>query len=156
MNWHCFGRLPPFLNYMMIQLVFYPPPPSFEAVYCYICCRRRVVVARYWMICLVLHTYVVHDLTRSLIDFVTQRMGEFIIWGLIIIPMTLYICLWTNLSFKWRLSPWLFSATALKCRRAIAIPLAWRSASASASTCKMLEQMFKSCNFNLSVFSIAF
>ena len=29
------------------------PPPSFEAVYCYICGRRRVAVARYRMICLV-------------------------------------------------------------------------------------------------------
>ena len=29
-------------------------PPSFEAVYCYICNRRRVAVARYRMICLVL------------------------------------------------------------------------------------------------------
>ena len=29
-------------------------PPSFEAVYCYICGRQRVAVARYRMICLVL------------------------------------------------------------------------------------------------------
>ena len=29
-------------------------PTSFEAVYCYICGRRRVAVARYWMICLVI------------------------------------------------------------------------------------------------------
>ena len=28
--------------------------PLFEAVYCYICGRRRLVVARYWIICLVL------------------------------------------------------------------------------------------------------
>ena len=28
-------------------------PPSFEAVYCFICGRRRVVVVRYRMICLV-------------------------------------------------------------------------------------------------------
>ena len=45
---------------------------------------------------------------------------------------------------------WLFSAPALKCRRAIAIPSA--SASASASTCKMLGQMLKSLNFSLSAF----
>ena len=29
------------LNYMMLPLVLYPP--SFEAVYCYICGRRRVI-----------------------------------------------------------------------------------------------------------------
>ena len=34
------------LNYMMFLLV----SPSFETVYCYICGRRRVVVARYRMI----------------------------------------------------------------------------------------------------------
>ena len=38
------------LNYMMFPLVLYPP--SFEAVYCYICGRRMVAVARY-RICLV-------------------------------------------------------------------------------------------------------
>ena len=32
-----------------------PPPPYFEAVYCFICGRRRVAVARYRMICLVLY-----------------------------------------------------------------------------------------------------
>ena len=36
-------------------LVFYPFS-AFEAVYCYISGRRRVVVARYRMICLVLLT----------------------------------------------------------------------------------------------------
>ena len=30
--------------------------PSYEAMYCYICSRRRVVVARYQMICLVLRS----------------------------------------------------------------------------------------------------
>ena len=40
------------LNYIMFPLVLYPP--SFEAVYCYICSRRRVAVSRYLMICLVL------------------------------------------------------------------------------------------------------
>ena len=29
-----------------------PPPPYIEAVYCFICGRRRVAVARYRMICL--------------------------------------------------------------------------------------------------------
>ena len=38
----------------MFPLVLYPPPPYFEAVYCFICGRRRVAVARYRMICLVL------------------------------------------------------------------------------------------------------
>ena len=47
-----------------------------------------------------------------------------------------------------------FSAPALKCRRAITIPPA--SASASASICKMLGQMLKSWNFSLSVFFLAF
>ena len=56
----------------------------------------------------------------------------------------------------------IFSAPALKCRRAIAIPLASAtasvsaSASASASTCKMLGQMLKSWNLSLSVFFLAF
>ena len=42
-------------TYMMFPLVLYPPP-SFEAVYCYICGRGRVAVARYRFICLVLST----------------------------------------------------------------------------------------------------
>ena len=40
---------------------WFDPPPSFEAVYCVICGRRRVAVARYRMVCLVLkasaHSY---------------------------------------------------------------------------------------------------
>ena len=41
-------------NYiMMFPLVLYPPP-YFEAEYCLFCGRRRVAVARYRMICLVL------------------------------------------------------------------------------------------------------
>ena len=39
-------------NYMMFPLVL--PPPSYEAVNCFICGRRRVAVARYRIICLVL------------------------------------------------------------------------------------------------------
>ena len=34
--------------------VGFVPPPYFEAVYCFICGRRRVAVARYRMICLVI------------------------------------------------------------------------------------------------------
>ena len=41
-------------NYMMFLLVLYPPPPYLEAEYCLFCGRRRVAVARYRMICLVL------------------------------------------------------------------------------------------------------
>ena len=41
-------------NYMMFLLVLNPPPPYFEAEYCLFCGRRRVAVARYRMICLVL------------------------------------------------------------------------------------------------------
>ena len=48
------------LNYMMFPLVLYPPP-SFEAVYCYICGRRGVAVARYRMICLVLVNSILHQ-----------------------------------------------------------------------------------------------
>ena len=40
-------------NYMMFLLVL-NPPPYFEAEYCLFCSRRRVAVARYRMICLVL------------------------------------------------------------------------------------------------------
>ena len=47
------------------------PPPSFEAVYCFICGRRRVVVARYRMICLV----------------PTQRKEEFLLSPMIKAPM---------------------------------------------------------------------
>ena len=36
-------------------------PPSFEAVYCYICGRRGVAVARYRMICLVLVNSILHQ-----------------------------------------------------------------------------------------------
>ena len=42
-------------NYM-IFLWFCTPPLSFETVYCFICDRRRVAVARYRMSCLVLKT----------------------------------------------------------------------------------------------------
>ena len=38
----------------MLPLVFVPPPSFWAAVYCFICGRRRVAVARYRMICLVL------------------------------------------------------------------------------------------------------
>ena len=41
------------LNYMIFLLVLYSPP-YFEAEYCLFCGRRRVAVARYRMICLVL------------------------------------------------------------------------------------------------------
>ena len=52
----------PFFNYMVTLCLskFYDvpvgfvPPPYFEAVYCFICRRRRVAIARYRMICLVL------------------------------------------------------------------------------------------------------
>ena len=36
-----------------VPVGFVPPPPSFEAMYCFICGRRRVAVARYLVICLV-------------------------------------------------------------------------------------------------------
>ena len=39
-------------NYVPVSFV--TPPPCFEVVYCFICGRRRVAVARYWMICLLL------------------------------------------------------------------------------------------------------
>ena len=38
-----------------------PPPPSFEAVHCFICGRGRVAVARYQMICLVLMALGIRD-----------------------------------------------------------------------------------------------
>ena len=37
-----------------VPVGFDPPPPYFEAEYCLFCGRRRVAVARYRMICLVL------------------------------------------------------------------------------------------------------
>ena len=37
-----------------VPVGFAPPPSSFEAVNCFICSRRRLTVARYRMICLVL------------------------------------------------------------------------------------------------------
>ena len=37
-----------------VPVGFEPPPPYFEAEYCLFCDRRRVAVARYRMICLVL------------------------------------------------------------------------------------------------------
>ena len=40
--------------YMIFSLVLKQPPPPIEAVYCFICVRRRVAVARYQMISLVL------------------------------------------------------------------------------------------------------
>ena len=39
-----------------VPVGFVTPPPYFEAEYCLFCGRRRVAVARYRMICLVLHT----------------------------------------------------------------------------------------------------
>ena len=38
-------------------------PSSFEAVYCFICGRRRVAVARYRIICLVLIDHKIFDYT---------------------------------------------------------------------------------------------
>ena len=35
---------------------FWKPLASFEAMYCFICCRRRVAVARYRMICLLINS----------------------------------------------------------------------------------------------------
>ena len=43
------------LNYMMLPFIL--NPPSFKAMFCYICGRRRVAVVRYRMICLVLDLY---------------------------------------------------------------------------------------------------
>ena len=40
----------------VVAVGFVTPPSYFEAVYCFMCGRRRVVVARYRMICLVLMT----------------------------------------------------------------------------------------------------
>ena len=37
-----------------VPVGFVPPPPYFEAEYCLFCGRRRVAVARYRMICLVI------------------------------------------------------------------------------------------------------
>ena len=42
-------------NYMMFLLVLYPP--YFDAEYCLFCSRRRMAVARYRMVCLVLITF---------------------------------------------------------------------------------------------------
>ena len=40
-----------------VPVGFVHPPPYFEAEYCLFCGRRRVAVARYRMICLVLDFY---------------------------------------------------------------------------------------------------
>ena len=45
---HTFSKL------YYVPVGFVAPPSSFEAVYCFICGRRRVTVARYRKICLVL------------------------------------------------------------------------------------------------------
>ena len=37
-----------------VPVGYVPPPPYFEAEYCLLCGRRRVAVARYRIICLVL------------------------------------------------------------------------------------------------------
>ena len=39
-----------------VPVGFVTPSPYFEAVYCLFCCRQRVAVARYRMICLVLRS----------------------------------------------------------------------------------------------------
>ena len=41
------------------------PPPYFEAEYCLFCGRRRVAVARYRMICLVLETSILRVLLKQ-------------------------------------------------------------------------------------------
>ena len=43
-----------FVNIIWCSCWFWTPPPYFEAEYCLFCGRRRVAVARYRMICLVL------------------------------------------------------------------------------------------------------
>ena len=47
---------------LTFELVFVPAP-SFEAVYCLICSRQRVAVARYRTICLVLIKSLTHSLS---------------------------------------------------------------------------------------------
>ena len=66
-------RFIPYQNYMMFLLVLYPHP-LFEAQYCLFCSRRRVAVARYRMICLVLANAPIVEtkfleLAMSLLDF---------------------------------------------------------------------------------------
>ena len=43
-----------FVKIIWCSRCFCNPPPYFEVVYCFICGRRRVAVARYRMICIVL------------------------------------------------------------------------------------------------------
>ena len=52
-----------FISDVTISVGFVTPPPYFEAMYCFICGRRRVAVARYRMICLV---FIQKDITQKL------------------------------------------------------------------------------------------
>ena len=70
-NGHRVHRFILCLNYMMFPLVL-SPRPLFEAVYCFICGRRRMTVAQYRMIYLVLHTYVIDDERWNLMKFGSQ------------------------------------------------------------------------------------
>ena len=52
-----------------VPVGFVTPPPYFEAVYCFISGCRRVAVARYRMICLVLYNWFNFISTASKMEF---------------------------------------------------------------------------------------
>ena len=58
-----------FIKFIWCSCWFCTPPPYFEAVYCFICGRRRVAVVRYRMICLV----IVHFGPRSIRPWYVQQ-----------------------------------------------------------------------------------
>ena len=58
------------INIVDVPVGFVTPPPHFEAEYCLFCGRRRVAVARYRMICLVL------VIAFSLFDLYILQVGE--------------------------------------------------------------------------------
>ena len=51
-----------------VPVGFVTPPPYFEAEYCLFCGRRRVAVARYRMICLVLTNYLLSSPFGSYVE----------------------------------------------------------------------------------------
>ena len=64
--------------------------PYFETVYCFICGRRRVAVARYWIICLVLlnsHLFPLPCGAGSAVPREGFDLSVFILASLLVCPM---------------------------------------------------------------------
>ena len=75
----------------MFLLVLYPPP-YFEAEYCKLCGRRRVAVARYRMICLVLHIRCIRIRSKWQMNIINYELTGIIIVFSIFLRTASFCC----------------------------------------------------------------